>query len=399
MFKKFLFIMLLAVSGFINAQIVTKVLISGENATHDTDVKNAFLKGYASFDSTQYTGTIVIHADYAPIYALRYAHNNGYQIAVRSYTGLNQAVDDSAKAYPDVQLYMPAGSNSFIYICELDMSRNNIVVTGAGIDTLVTGYPVEFYSIDPITGTNLSSYSNGYVAGQIAFIANHFNISLAQARIVARNNSIKYQGPQYVVYGKLNKSAGISILPVELTSFTGKYAQKTVHLNWSTATEVSNMGFDIERSTDKLQWKKIGFVTGHGNSNSPKNYSYSDNSVVENKYYYRLKQIDTDGKYQYSKVIEISKTGVIESCILSQNYPNPFNPTTNISFSISSGDKARLTVYDILGKEVAVLYDGSAEPGKEYSLTLNASNWVSGVYFYKLVSGSSSTIRKMLLLK
>jgi len=399
MMKKSLIFLVLTVFGLLQAQTVTKVLISGENTAHDTDVKNSFMIGYASFDGTQYTGQIDIHADYIPLYAIRYAHNNGYQIAVRSYTGLNPAVDDTARCYPDVQLYMPAGSNNFEYICNLNMSNNAVVVTGAGKDTLVTGYPVEFYSIDPITTANASSFSNGYIAGQIAYIANHYGLSLAQARTVARNNSIKYQGPQFVVYGKLNESAGISLLPVELTSFAGKYQQKNIHLSWSTATEVSNLGFDIERSTDKTKWQKIGFVNGHGNSNSPKNYSFVDISVVENNYFYRLKQIDTDGKFEYSKVIEISKAGNIESCVLNQNYPNPFNPTTKISFSVKEGNKAKLIIYDVLGKESAVLFDGNVEAGKVYSVDFNASNLVSGVYFYKLMSGNFSSIKKMMLIK
>lgn len=394
-------VVLLIILAFLcplNAQTVTKVLISGENTSHDTNVKNAFLKGYSSFDSTFYSGEIVLHADYTPSNAIKYAHDNGFQIAIRSYTGLNTIVDDSARKCPDLQLFMPAGSNSFIYICNLDMSNNAVVVTGAGNDTLVTGYPVEFYSVDPITTSNLSSFSNGYIAGQIAYIANHFNISLAQARIVARNNSIKYQSPQFVVYGKLNQSAGISILPVELTSFTGRYVNKNICLNWTTATEISNYGFDVERSKDNLSWEKIAFIKGGGNCNAPRNYSYTDGTALNSRCCYRLKQIDTDGKYQYSNSIEVSNALIQNAITLYQNYPNPFNPFTNIGFNLPSATKVTIRVFNSIGAEVAKIIDGMLPAGYN-EVRFDASKLASGYYIYSIEAAGCRKNMKMVLLK
>ena len=98
-------------------------------------------------------------------------------------------------------------------------------------------------------------------------------------------------------------------LPVELTSFAAKVSGNKVLLNWETATEVNNYGFEVERaslSASPLRvWEKIGFVNGNGNSNSSKSYYFIDANVTQGKYSYRLKQIDNDGQFEYSKVIEV----------------------------------------------------------------------------------------------
>jgi hypothetical protein len=190
-----------------------------------------------------------------------------------------------------------------------------------------------------------------------------------------------------------------SNLPVELTSFSGRVTKEGTNLAWNTATEVNNTGFDVERSLDKNNWQKIAFVNGSGNSNSPKDYSYTDNYSYNGICYYRLKQIDTDGKYTYSKIIEIKGASNVADFNLAQNYPNPFNPCTNINFSLNESGKAKLTVYDILGKERAVLFNGNVEAGKNYNVSFNGSNLESGVYFYKLTSGSVTSVKKMMLVK
>ena len=122
----------------------------------------------------------------------------------------------------------------------------------------------------------------------------------------------------------------VAILPVELTSFTACVIGNAVKLSWETETEVNNYGFEVERSKKfdarSETWEKIGFVNGNGNSNSPKSYFYEDKNVTAGKYSYRLKQIDNDGQFEYSKTIEVNIT-LPAKFELSQNYPNPFNPT------------------------------------------------------------------------
>src|SRR5690606_23034945 len=98
-------------------------------------------------------------------------------------------------------------------------------------------------------------------------------------------------------------------LPVELSSFSAVIIGSSVKLNWQTETEINNYGFEIERKVGSSQssignYEKIGFVNGNGNSNSPKQYTFTDEGLMAGKYNYRLKQIDDDGQFEYSKVIE-----------------------------------------------------------------------------------------------
>ena len=188
------------------------------------------------------------------------------------------------------------------------------------------------------------------------------------------------------------------IVPVELTSFSASASENVVTLDWSTATELNNRGFNIERSSEKNEWRTIGFIEGKGTTSEPQHYMYSDNlnDVKSNKVYYRLKQIDNDGTYKYSNIVEV---GIVPSSFtLSQNYPNPFNPSTKIKYSIPQSSKVVVKVFDMLGKEVATLVNEEKEAGT-YEITWNAQNLPSGVYSYGIKAGSYTAIKKMVLLK
>jgi len=201
------------------------------------------------------------------------------------------------------------------------------------------------------------------------------------------------------------QDAGGVPLPVEFTSFTSVVNKNSVTLNWSTATEVNNYGFEIERRIVKSEqqtvnsWQKIGFVQGAGTSNSPHMYSYSDASLVSGNYAYRLKQIDNDGTFKYSQSIELEVKLAPVSIGLSQNYPNPFNPSTQISFCVPNTQQAKLVVYNILGQPVVTLFDGVAVGQQAYQVNFDALKLASGVYFYKLETPSRIDVRRMQLLK
>ena len=175
-----------------------------------------------------------------------------------------------------------------------------------------------------------------------------------------------------------------------------------VKLDWKTESEVNNYGFEIERKVSSIQssdskYEKIGFVNGSGNSNSPKNYFFADNSIETGKYLYRLKQIDNDGKFEYSNAIEIDFGAPIEYT-LNQNYANPFNPSTVISFSLRVAALVTLKIYDVLGNEVATILN-SEKPAGVYEIEFNASELTSGIYFYQINSGAYTQTKKMLLIK
>ena len=205
-----------------------------------------------------------------------------------------------------------------------------------------------------------------------------------------------------------------SALPVELTSFNAIVNNEVVKLFWQTATEVNNYGFEIDRRSSTSQnsstsgWEKIGFVKGSGNSNSLKQYSFTDVANRAGKYYYKLKQIDVDGNSTYSNIIEVNIKAPCKF-ILAQNYPNPFGGKTvsgvsftKIKYSVPSNASVSLKVFDVLGREVATLINDDLEKGN-YQAEFKAMNLPSGTYFYRLMAkgkfGKFSQTKKMVYLR
>ena len=185
-------------------------------------------------------------------------------------------------------------------------------------------------------------------------------------------------------------------IPVELTSFTASASGNNVMLNWSTASETNNQGFDVQRKALNSEFESIGFVGGAGTTTESRNYSFTD-EVANGMYSYRLKQIDFDGTFEYSSEIEVD-VNIPAVYALEQNYPNPFNPSTNINFSIASEGFVKLAVYNTLGQEVMTLVNEVMESGT-HSVTFDASSLTSGAYFYKLETAQFSKTMKMLLTK
>jgi hypothetical protein len=199
------------------------------------------------------------------------------------------------------------------------------------------------------------------------------------------------------------------VIPVELIAFDATINGNTVTLNWQTATEVNNSGFQVERKYEGGNWESIAFVTGKGTVTEVQNYSYLDETVdlSKTKVIYRLKQIDYDGTSAYSKEIEAVLENAPAEFALSQNYPNPFNPSTKINFTIPSESNVKLTVYNVSGENVLEVVNG-VKPAGNHEAVINMASPVklsSGVYFYKLevtsLDGSKKfrETKKMVLLK
>jgi hypothetical protein len=186
-------------------------------------------------------------------------------------------------------------------------------------------------------------------------------------------------------------------LPIEISSFTSYVNDRNVILNWSTQTEKNSDKFLIERKSTFDVWKSIGSVKAAVLSNSPKHYTYSDIKLQSGNYQYRLKMIDNDGTFEYSKTIE-AEIASPDNYELDQNYPNPFNPNTVITYSIPSASEIKLMVYNTLGQSIKTLESGY-KPAGNYSISFNASVLPSGIYFYKLEAGSFTQIKKMVLMK
>ncbi len=287
------------------------------------------------------------------------------------------------------------------------------------------------YNYLVMEGTSMSA---PFCAGAAAlYLEKNPNASPEEVYDALRENAIldEYTGdlPSNTYgYGKLDIYSAMyplsDPLPVELSSFTGSVNDNSVILKWRTATEINNFGFEIERAFhfppfDKggtkggleSGWEKIGFVQGHGNSNSPIEYFLiDDNLKAAGNYSYRLKQIDNDGTFKYSDKVSITFI-FPEQFVLMQNYPNPFNPATKIKYRIplsppllkgesgeATGVFITLKVYDILGNEIATLVN-ELKPAGIYEAEFDASLLPTGVYFYKLEAESFISTKKMLFLK
>ncbi len=190
------------------------------------------------------------------------------------------------------------------------------------------------------------------------------------------------------------------IVPVELLAFNASVNGSQVQLLWSTASELNNLGFEIERSVnDQDNFITIGFIDGKGSSTEINYYSYTDIPQLSgiNQIYYRLKQVDFDGSFSYSSVVNVSYD-VPAEFVLSQNFPNPFNPATRINYFVPSESFVNIKVYDFLGREVAELVNETKSTGS-YELLFDASALPSGTYFCTMTAGGYANTIKMILLK
>lgn len=187
-----------------------------------------------------------------------------------------------------------------------------------------------------------------------------------------------------------------TVLPVELTSFSALQLNGVVNLSWSTATELNNNGFEVQRREINSDWATLGFVKGNGTTTNPQDYSFTDKPYSTGRYSYRLKQVDFNGNFAYSDIVEIDI--VPSEFTLYNNYPNPFNPSTKISYSLPVDAQVTLNVYTAIGELVSQMVNEQQTAGF-YEFNFNASELTSGVYFAVLKANESTQRIKMMLVK
>lgn len=262
-------------------------------------------------------------------------------------------------------------------------------------------------------------------SGQFAAAQTYLNINFANSTnkysLLTEVASITFNGSGGIIFTKTDNSSGTetlnllgsitldgssgggSPLPAELVSFTASTEQQRVALRWRTAAEKNNYGFEIERAMVHEEsivddWSTAGFVEGHGTTNAPNEYSFTDTKLSGGTYLYRLKQIDRDGRFEYSDEVDVTVTGAPTQFSMEQNYPNPFNPATGIRYQLASGGMTTLIVYDALGRTAAILVNNVKDAGT-YTATFDGSKLSSGVYYAQLQSGGNVQLIKMQMLK
>jgi hypothetical protein len=249
-----------------------------------------------------------------------------------------------------------------------------------------------------------SFWNNGYSA--LLLIEEYYGGDFNAYYHTTNDLVVHFNQPYYLKISKvaLGTAAVLAemteIVPVELITFTGSMQNSSVRLLWSTASELNNQGFEIQRSVDdQNNFVTVGFVPGKGSSTEISYYSFSDQPGLNGVHYiyYRLKQVDFDGTFSYSNVVNISYD-VPAEFVLNQNYPNPFNPTTKITYFVPKESFISIKVYDFLGREVKTLANENQTTGS-YDVVFDASNLPSGTYFCTMIAGSFSDIKKMIILK
>ncbi len=355
----------------------------------ELDVQAQGISSLAGIEA--FTGLMVLDCENNNLTALNLSLNPGLRILLCDYNQIER-------------LILAGNPNLTELTCnlnqlnELDVSQNPLLVYLSCSTNLLTGLNVsentqltyldcganQIDSLD-VSGNNLLEYLN-INSNPTPFILGVWTEAFPTEHL----NFIDTENPATIVLGAL---------PVELISFTSNGNS----LKWSTATETNNSGWEIEerqQATDSGQqnnsgFRKIGFVAGKGTTTEQQNYSfpiYTSSSKKE----YRLKQMDADGKFSYTKTLTVEP--MITNFSLSQNYPNPFNPTTKISYQLPENSYVKIMIYDLLGREIKTLVNYEITAG-QHEISFDASSLPSGVYVYKLTAGSFSETKKMMLVK
>lgn len=255
-----------------------------------------------------------------------------------------------------------------------------------------------------------TSGATPHVCGTAALLLSiNPNLTPADVSMILQTTSVDKgvpgKDPRYGA-GRINAYAAyllaLSMIPVELASFSVTANENSVTLNWSTATETNNSGFSIERKSPlDERWIEVGFVPGFGSTTERKSYSFTDANLAMGSYSYRLKQIDFDGTVEYSNEV-FAGVSAPKNFVLMQNYPNPFNPSTTIEYSIPQTSNVSIEIYSIIGELVTSLVNQSLDTGY-HRFNFDAGNLPSGTYIYQLkASGQNGTFieaKKMLLMK
>ena len=331
-------------------------------------------------------GYVTLNSSNKPIYKTTDGGNNWLSITT-PLTGITEAV----KAIDANTLYIGANFGT----TRMAKSTNG----GTNWTPVTLPVPVDINSID------FMDADTGYVCGNSTTVVcrttnggtnwTFQNVHLPTlAGVKVLSNDIAYA---LGTYGSIMRYDIHGFVPVELVSFTSSVSGNNVLLKWNTATELNNQGFDVERAAIPGNWEKIGFVAGSGTTTEPRSYSFVDNDLNTGKYYYRLRQVDYNGTFEYSDVIQVEVVVPFDFA-LEQNYPNPFNPNTMIRFSVPQNSMVNIKVYNIVGQEVAEIVNDVKTSGR-YEISFEANGLASGIYLVKMQAGDFTSTIKMTLLK
>ena len=344
-------------------------------------------------------------SEYSIIYALWDEEEYGL-IGSAYYAQLAQAAGDSILGVVNMDMIAYDSDNDNVGEIHIRPVANSLALKDKMVE-VNTDYNIGINPSIINPGTTASDqasfWNNGY--GALLLIEEYYGGDFNAYYHTTNDLITHFNQPYYLKMSRasIGTIATLAIVtgtvPVELVSFSGTAMKDGIKLSWRTATELNNLGFEVERCMDENQFITIGFVDGAGTSTETRYYSFIDRFNPENKnpIKYRLKQVDFDGSFEYSNVIEVE---VYYPLVfkLDQNYPNPFNPSTKIKYTIPDDGYTELKVYDLMGNLISTLVS-ETKPAGSYEIVFEASHIPSGVYFYTLTLGDLISTNKMLLVK
>ncbi len=416
-----------------------KIITSVVNGTNDLSYQNGVALAAKGAGKTASNAGLVVGAytdgttqwfngKLAELIVYNRALSAAERISVENYLAMKWGIGQNTSAAPSVTsnttgIFTLGTTGATVNFTTGSSTGGNISTSTSTNPTVVGGLPSGVSTLSPnkywtINNSGLTGFTYNITLdlSDISGIADFDSIKVLKRadssspwQNVAKspiNATVTHNNPYITITGLTSFSefaiggGAENQLPVELTDFSSSVNGNTVILNWQTKTETNNYGFEIQKSVGNSQnsaWEKVGFVNGKGTTTEKQTYSFKT-LINQNltRLQFRLKQIDLDGKFDYSNILEIQTKP--NEFSLSQNYPNPFNPSTEIKFSLPVQGFISLKVYDLLGREVLTLVNGQKDSGN-HSVKIDAVKLTSGVYFYKLTSGSFSQTRKMTIMK
>jgi hypothetical protein len=316
-------------------------------------------------------------------------------------TGGNDGIVDTIDDPPAINWWLITGNQgSFAIVFRMSLigdTRKIYYLDNSQVNTDDTGDYMSWGD----TGIKISSNQGKYIDGNIRFSYTAYYLGPNKSPSLGDTLATNFNSPLKIQYH------ANSFVPVELAFFHAMDTDGKVILEWVTATETNNFGFEIQRKKlDNDNWKVIGTVEGKGTTTTPHKYSFTDQSIDIGSYYYRLKQIDFDGSFEFSDEIQV-EVKPPKTFSLYQNYPNPFNPATIIRYRIPRLEQAtipvELKIYNLLGDEVRSLVQQDQGTGyyaaRWDGKNSHGENVAAGTYIYRLRAGSFIKTNKMLLLR
>lgn len=360
-----------------------------------SDARNSYygITGYptAVFDGVDYfvggSNTQSMYQNYLPIYQNRKELMSAFSVDI---FGTNSGLDYNILVQLNKLANIPPTWNNLVV---------HLVLTETDIPFNWQGQTQVDYCqrlmIPNENGTAIDLINNSYIEVPLSFNKNSAWVTEnSQLSAFIQNLNTKE-----ILQGTKVWLTDLQPVPVELTSFIAQASSEGVILKWTTASELNNHGFEIEKSSDGTEFLTIAFVPGAGTTTEVTEYSYTDDVDYKGgeTFYYRLKQVDLDGRVQYSSIVEVM-FDIPKDFVLHQNYPNPFNPSTTIKFAVPKSSLVNIKVYDLTGQEVASLVNEVKEAGT-YEIKFDAQGLASGVYILRMTADNFSSVRKLNILK